>query len=270
MMRSLWTGASGMISQQTSVDVISNNLANVNTMGYKKESAQFKSLLYQTIQNKATSNNGEPKPLGIQVGLGVRNTSITSHFTQGSLMETGNDFDFALEGDGFFTIGMPDGSKAYTRNGSFVMAVGNDGLTLATTEGYPVLDTMGQPIVVDERYISSKITIDDAGNFMYPDEDNNDQPLGIAMGLVQFNNPSGLEKGSNSLLFETESSGQARLETEDPNLQRSKVVNKYLEGSNVSAIDEMVNLIIAQRAYEMNSKTITASDEMLQQANNLR
>ena len=104
MMRSLWTAASGMISQQTNVDTISNNLANINTTGYKKEAAEFKSLLYQTIQAQSTDNNGDPKPQGIQVGLGVRNSAITSQYTQGTLTETGNDFDLALEGNGFFMI----------------------------------------------------------------------------------------------------------------------------------------------------------------------
>lgn len=270
MMRSLWTAASGMTAQQTNVDVISNNLANINTTGYKRETAEFKTLLYQTIQEQSYDNNGEPKPVGIQVGLGVRNTAITSQYTQGSLVETGNDFDFAIEGKGFFMVRLSDGSIGYTRNGSFGLANGAEGLTLADSEGNPVLDTAGMPIVIDEIYNPSNITISEYGEFYYTDEDNQQIPMGITIGIVQFNNPGGLIKISGSLLKESESSGVPRLEAEDTLLTKSKLRQRYLEGSNVQAVDEIVNLIIAQRAYEMNSKVITAADQMLQQANNLR
>lgn len=270
MMRSLWTAASGMIAQQTNVDTISNNLANVNTSGYKKETMEFKSLLYQTIQQKSTDTQGNPKPVGVQVGLGVRNSAITSQFTQGTLLETGNDYDFAIEGKGFFMVQQADGSVAYTRNGTFTLSTGTNGLTLATSTGKPLLDTQGNPIVVDSKYDPSKLTIDDNGNLAYPDASNNPQPIGIQIGLAQFNNPAGLEKMSESLYKATGASGDARLESADPVLTKSKIHKGYVEGSNVQAVDEMVNLIVAQRAYEMNSKTITAADEMLQQANNLR
>lgn len=270
MMRSLWTAASGMQTQQTNVDTISNNLANINTTGYKKESAQFKSLLYQTIQANSTNANGEIKPVGIQAGLGVRTSAIVSQYSQGTLLDTGNDYDFAVQGNGFFMIQMEDGSVGYTRNGSFGVSIGVDGTTLATAEGRPVLDTAGKPIVFDPEYDTSLIGVDDYGNFTYSGATGSSEPLGIQIGLAQFNNPAGLEKVSNSILKPTESSGEARLESEDTNLVNSKVINKYLEGSNVQAVNEMVDLIVAQRAYEMNSKTITATDEMLQQANNLR
>ncbi len=269
MMRSLWTAASGMTTQQTNVDTISNNLANINTTGYKKETAEFKSLLYQTIQEQSYDNNGEPKPYGIQVGLGVRNSAITSQFTQGNLNETGNDFDFAIEGKGFFMVQTPEGI-AYTRNGSFGLANGVEGLTLANSDGNPLLDTMGNPIVIDEAYNPSDITISEYGELLHPDASGSAVPMGITFGIVQFNNPSGLQKLSGSLLKETDASGTPRLEGEDTVLTRSKLRQGYLEGSNVQAVDEMVNLIVAQRAYEMNSKIITATDEMLQQANNLR
>lgn len=270
MVRSLWTAASGMISQQTNVDTISNNLANINTTGYKKESAEFKSLLYQTLQEQTYDSNGEPKPYGLQVGLGVRNSAITSQYTQGNLLETGNDFDLAIEGKGFFMIQQPDGSTAYTRNGSFALANGPSGLTLATSEGNPVLDTTGQPIVLDFDIDASELTISEQGELLYPDSTGASVSIGIQIGMVQFNNPSGLHKMSGSLLKETDASGVPRLELEDGMLQKSKIRQGYLEGSNVQAVDEMVNLIVAQRAYEMNSKIITAADEMLQLANNLR
>jgi flagellar basal-body rod protein FlgG len=264
-MRSLWTAASGMITQQTNVDTISHNLANINTTGYKKETAEFKSLLYQTIQEQSFDNNGNPKPYGIQVGLGVRNSAITSHYTQGDIIETGNNFDFAIEGKGFFMVRLPDGSTAYTRNGSFGLANGEDGLTLADSQGNAVLDTTGMPIVIDSIYDTNKITVSQQGELIYEDG-----AMGVRIGIAQFNNPEGLLKMSGSLLKETLSSGQARLEAEDTMITASKVHQKHLESSNVQAVDEIVNLIVAQRAYEMNSKVITATDEMLQQANNLR
>lgn len=270
MMRSLWTAASGMIAQQTNVDTISHNLSNINTTGYKTERVEFQSLLYQTIQDTSTDSQGNQKPIGVQVGLGTKSTAITSQFTQGNLYASNGAFDFAIEGEGFFKVQMPDGSTQYTRNGSFKMAIGTNGLTLCTSQGFPILDTNDQPIVFDDSYSASKLKVDSNGNFTYPDENNNPQLLGVQIGLVQFNNPAGLEKGSGSLYKETAASGTPRKEGEDAELTLSLLHQGYLEGSNVQAVDEMVNMIVAQRAYEMNSKAITASDEMLQQANNLR
>ncbi len=270
MMRALWTAASGMTSQQTNVDTISNNLANINTTGYKKETAEFKSLLYQTIQEQSTDHNGDPKPYGIQVGLGVRNSAITPQFTQGNLLETGNSFDFAIDGKGFFMVQTVEGDIGYTRNGSFQMAIGPEGLTLSTSDGNPVLSTELEPIVLGDQYLASEITVNEWGELYHPDEEGNAVPIGIKVGLAQFNNPTGLVRGADSLLWASDASGEARMEAADPSLRQSQVRQKYVEGSNVQAVDEIVNLIVAQRAYEMNSKIITASDEMLQQANNLR
>lgn len=271
MMRALWTAASGMTSQQTNVDVIANNLSNVNTIGYKSESAQFKSLLYQTIQSKTTSANGETKPVGAQVGLGVRNSSITSKFTQGSLTDTGLATDFAIDGQGFFAVVNTNGETVYTRNGSFNWALGNNGgVMLCSSEGFPVLDTYGTPIELDAEYSTSKITIDADGNVCYPDELNNPQPIGYQIGLVQFQNPGGLERGSGSTFKVTDASGEALMEADNEQLDKSTIRQGYVEASNVQVVDEMVNMIVAQRAYEMNSKAIQAADEMLQQANQLR
>jgi len=259
-----------MISQQNNVDTISNNLANINTVGYKKESAQFKSLLYQTIQEQSYDNTGEPKPYGIQVGLGVRTASIASQYTQGSISETGNDFDLAITGKGFFMVQTPSGETAYTRNGAFQLAAGVDSFMLATAEGYPVLDINGQPIMIDDNYAATDIIINEQGELIYQTSENETIYSGVRIGLAQFNNPSGLEKIGGSLLKQTDASGTARIEAYDASLERSGIKQGALEASNVQAIDEIVNLIVAQRAYEMNSKVITASDEMLQQANNLR
>ena len=270
MIRALWTGASGMIAQQDAVDTISNNLANVNTVGYKKETVDFKTLLYSKIQTKTTDNNGNPKPVIAQVGAGVRTSAITSRYTQGTLTATENPFDFALEGAGFFQVQMPDGSVGYTRNGSFNITIGTEGLTLATADGYPVLTESGEPIIFSSDKQTSAYTVDEDGKFWYRNEDGIQEDTGMRLGVVQFNNPSGLFKLSGSYLSATAASGEPMAEAESTELQHSKVISKYLESSNVQTVDEMVNLIVAQRAYEMNSKVINAADQMLQQANNLR
>lgn len=270
MMRSLWTAATGMIAQQTNVDTIAHNLSNVNTTGYKTEVAEFKSLLYQNLQTQTTTANGENKPISAQVGLGVRNSSITSIFRQGSFLESSSSSSFALDGSGFFAVQGNDGNTYYTRNGNFNWSMGNNGLTLTTSDGMAVLDSNGNPIVLDGTYTATSIVITSDGQFCYPDENGNPQPLGISIGVYQFQNPQGLEKLDSSLYGVTDASGAAINEATANNVQKSTVVQGYLEGSNVQVADEMVNLIVAQRAYEMNSKAITASDEMLQQANNLR
>lgn len=271
MMRSLWTAASGMTSQQTAVDVIANNLANVNTTGYKTQTAQFKTLLYQTSQAITTSANGETKPVGAQVGLGVRNSAIATIFRQGSVNETEVNTDFAIDGDGFFQVQDENGDTLYTRNGSFTWSPMGDGvMMLCNSEGYGVLDTTGMPITLDAEYNINKVTIDTNGIVCYPGETGQPESLGIQIGLVQFSNPGGLQRASDSTYIETDASGQAIYEADNDELKKSVLRQGYLEASNVNVADEMVNLIVAQRAYEMNSKAITASDEMLQQANQLK
>jgi flagellar basal-body rod protein FlgG len=270
MMRALWTAASGMTSQQTNVDVIANNLANVNTVGYKKETPEFKTLLYQTIQTETTSANGDTKPVGAQVGLGVRNSAISTVFTQGPLTASDSNTDFAIDGKGFFAVQGADGQTYYTRNGSFNFAIGPNGTMLCNSDGLPVLDTNGNPIELGNEYNVANITVDEDGNICYPDATNNPAPIGIQIGVVQFSNPGGLEKTSGSLYRATAASGAAVQETADPTLSKSIIKQNYLESSNVAVVDEMVSLIVAQRAYEMNSKAIQAADDMMQQANNLR
>ena len=270
MMRSLWTAATGMAAQQINVDTISNNLANINTTGYKKESAEFKSLLYQTIQGKSTDNQGNPKPVGVQVGLGVRNSAITTRFDQGTLTNTENPLDLAIAGDGFFMVQQQDGSVGYVRGGAFTAALKDGGVTISYGDGNPVLDINQQPIVFDATYNMDKIAIDEAGRISFPDANGVYQQTGVQIGLAQFSNPAGLTKLGNGIYSESEASGEARIAFPEEEGTSSVIKQRFLEASNVSAVDEMVNLIVAQRAYEMNSKIISASDTMLQQANNLR
>ncbi len=289
MVRSLWTAATGMISQQTNVDTIANNLANVNTTGYKAEVAEFKSLLYQTIQTKTTSanamvtpgykdENGDVqttttlgvKPVGAQVGLGVRNSAITSVFKQGSMLESSSTTAFAISGDGFFAVRGEDGETYYTRNGNFNFTTAQNGMMLANSDGLPVLDSTGKPITLGTQYVASKIGVNKEGELTYPDENNNPKTIGIRIGVYQFTNPSGLEKVDSTMFQASAASGAAINEATNNNVKKSEIVQGYLEGSSVQVADEMVNLIVAQRAYEMNSKAITTTDEMLQQANQLK
>ncbi|MCI9647003.1 MAG: flagellar hook-basal body protein [Lachnospiraceae bacterium] len=271
MMRSLWSAASGMIAQQTAVDSIAHNLANVNTNGYKTEKAEFKTLLYQTLQTRTTTANGERKPIDAQVGLGTRVASITSYFGQGPMLESESDTAFAINGDGFFSVRGADGNTYYTRKGDFKLSMEADGFkTLVTAEGYPVLDTNGNPIRIPGDVSTTRLSVSDEGAFGYLDPQGNFVDLNASFGIYQFSNPSGLEKLSNSLLQVTDVSGAAISEDTNPNLVQSVIRIGYLEGSNVQVADEMVNLIVAQRAYEMNSKAIQASDDMLGQANQLK
>lgn len=272
MMRSLWTAATGMQAQQTNVDTIANNIANVNTTGFKAERAEFKSLLYQNIQTKTTTANGEPKPIGAQAGLGTRVSAIRSQFTNGGLTSTEKDTDFALQGDGFFAVETENG-VGYTRDGSFLWTLGQDGVSLCTTDGHYVMDTEGKRIVLPANVATSSVTVSSDGSVVYKNAAGAYVPMNQKIGLWQFNNPTGLQKDSQNLLYATDASGAA-INEEDINAQqgltKTKVFQGYLESSNVQVANEMVNLIVAQRAYEMNSKAITTTDEMMSQANQLK
>lgn len=272
MVRSLWTAATGMIAQQTNVDTIANNLANVNTTGYKTQVNEFKSLLYQNIQTKTTSANGDAKPSSAQVGLGVRNASISSVFKEGSLTASDSDTAFAIDGKGFFAVRGADGNTYYTRNGNFTWSLNAAGRTmLADSQGCPVLDSRGNEILVPQNVQSESMVFSDDGTISYRDPATSQViPLNQSFGIYQFNNPAGLEKLSSSRLQATAASGNPMLEGATPGLERSDVIQSRLEGSNVQVADEMVNMIVAQRAYEINSKAITTADSMLDTANNLK
>jgi flagellar basal-body rod protein FlgG len=261
-----------MLAQQTNVDTIANNLANVNTTGYRTEKVEFKSLLYQTLQTKTTTANGDQKPIPAQVGLGTRVASTTSSFKEGEMVASESNTAFAIEGDGFFGVQGVDGEISYTRNGDFSWTHGTDGLTLATSEGYYVLDQQGNTIVIPDNVDANTISISSSGEVGYKTEDGNFVSLNQTIGLWQFNNPAGLEKVSGTYFNETVASGNAINENnaDGVNLIKSSLKQGYLESSNVQVADEMVNLIVAQRAYELNSKAIQASDDMLSQANQLK
>ncbi len=272
MVRSLWTGATGMNAQQTAVDTIANNLANVNTTGYKAQDPEFKSLLYQTLQTKTTTANAERKPTTSQVGLGTRTSSLNQVFTQGSLLASESDTSFAISGKGFFAVKCPDGSTYYTRNGDFNWSLSNGGgLILCDAEGRPVQSTRGTNIELNSSYMASKVVVDAEGRVCYPDAQNNLQVVNnLQIGLYQFNNPGGLNREGDSIWSVTANSGQPINESTNNNVEKSVVRQGYLEGSNVSVADEMVNLIVSQRAYEMNSKVITTTDTMMDEANQLK
>lgn len=271
MVRSLWTAATGMIAQQTNLDTIANNLSNVNTQGYKTQVNEFKTLLYQTLQTRTTTANGDPKPTSAQVGLGVRNSAITTIFKTGNMLSSESDTAFAIDGKGFFAVRGTDGEVYYTRNGNFEFTLApGGGNMLSNSDGLPVLNSAGQPIILGPDFVISQITVTADGELCYPDEKKNPQPMGIRIGLFQFNNPNGLDRLADSLYSVTVASGQPINEATNNAVEKSSVIQGYLEGSNVQVVDEMVSMIVAQRAYELNSKAITASDEMLQQANNLR
>jgi flagellar basal-body rod protein FlgG len=254
MMRALWTAGTGMVAQQANIDVVSNNLANVNTSGFKKSRADFQDLLYQTIrQAGATTGPDTQAPTGIQIGLGVKLVATTKQQTQGTLQQTGNSLDMAIEGEGFFQINMPDGTLAYTRDGSFKKdSTGR----IVTSEGYP----LEPQITIPDTATDVAISADGRVTATIPGQ-TTPQDLG-QLQLARFVNPSGLNSMGRNLYTETAASGTPTVS--NPGTDGAGTLDqKFLEMSNVQVVEEMVNMIVAQRAFEMNSKAITTSDEML-------
>ncbi len=259
MMRALWTAGSGMVAQQGNIDNISNNLANVNTTGFKKTRLDFQDLMYQTIrQAGATSGQDTQIPTGLQMGHGVRQVATQKIYTQGSFQATGNSLDVAIEGDGFFQVTMPDGTIAYTRDGSFKK---DSQGRMCTSDGYLLEPQITIPQEATDFTISSE-------GLVTATTTAGQQDLG-EITLARFINPSGLENMGRNLLKETEASGVPMV-TNPGTDGAGTFAQKYLEMSNVQVVDEMVNMIVAQRAYETNSKAITTADEMLGQAANLK
>ena len=265
MVRSLWTGASGMIGQQANIDVISNNLANVNTHGYKKQRADFEDLLYQTIRTAGTPATEDTViPVGIQMGHGVKLADTQRVFAQGSLQETGVPPDIAIANEGFFRIQMHDGSYAYTRNGNF--KVDNNG-RMVTSNGYWLIPD----IIMPDQFLPNTINITKDGrvSVQIPQDG---ELVEVDVGrieLYRFPNPVGLSTIGENLFKTTQASGDAIPGT--PGYEgMGTLEHKFLEMSNVAVVQEMVNLIIAQRAYEFNSRTIQTSDNMLGTATTLK
>jgi flagellar basal-body rod protein FlgG len=248
-----------MESQQMNLDVISNNLANVNTTGFKESKLEFQDLLYQTTRAAGSQQGGGNElPGSLQIGQGSIPIATERIFTQGDLSQTGGNLDIAIQGQGFFQVQMPDGSLAYTRDGSFKT---NAQGQIVTSDGYPVQGGF-EPVPTG----TTNITISASGAVTYS------TPSGSTSSQIQlanFNNPGGLQAVGHNLFTETQASGTALLGEPTQN-GLGELQQGYLELSNVSVVQEMVNLILAQRAYEVNSKAVQAADQMMQDSNNLQ
>jgi len=254
MIRSLWTARTGLDAQQTQLDVISNNLANVSTNGYKRSRAVFEDLLYQTMRQPGAQNTQQNQiSSGLQIGTGVRPVATERVFTQGNLQQTGNKLDLAVQGNGFFQVLQPDGTNAYTRDGAFQLdSQGN----LVTASGYPLADNINIPADALSVTVGKDGTVSvvQAG-----------QTAPVEVGSIQlanFVNPGGLQSAGENLFLETASSGTAT--PNQPGLNGAGVINQgYVETSNVNVAEELVSMIATQRAYELNSKAIQTVDQML-------
>jgi flagellar basal-body rod protein FlgG len=246
-----------MESQQLNLDVIANNLANVNTTGFKRSKIEFQDLLYDTTRSAgAEQSNGNQLPTGLQIGHGSRAVATSKVFTEGELTQTGQPLDMAIQGDGFFQVTMADGTLAFTRDGAFKTSSSGQ---ITTSDGLSVQSGF-QPIPVG----TTGITLSPDGTVSLSSGTTNFQ-----LQLVRFANPAGLQSVGRNLYIETPASGTP--ETGTPNQAGfGSLQQNYLEMSNVKVVEEMVNMIVAQRAYEVNSKAVQASDEMMQQSNNLR
>ncbi len=262
MIRAMFTAATGMNSQQLNIDTVANNVANVNTTGFKKSRTNFQDLIYETLQPPGAQNSdGEPLPEGVQVGHGTRVASIAKVFTPGTLLQTGRQYDMAIEGPGFFEVTLAGGGgSGYTRDGSFrVNANGN----LVTLDG----NLLAAGITVPPDALA--VQIGPGGTVTIQQSDGTVTQAG-PIQLVRFANEAGLDArlGRNTLL-ETEASGAPTVGT--PNQDGFGAIQQgFLENSNVQVVEEILNLIIAQRAYEANSRVIETSDQMLQVATNIR
>ena len=255
MIRSLWISKTGLDAQQTQLDVVANNLANVGTAGFKRSRAVFEDLLYQTLrQPGAQSSQQTQLPTGLTLGTGVRPVASEKVFTQGNLQQTGNQLDVAINGSGFFQVQLPDGTTAYTRDGSFHLDQNGQ---LVTSSGYQL-----QPaITIPSNALTITIARDGTVTVTQPGQATPTQ-VG-ALQLANFINPSGLQSQGENLYLETASSGTPTTNT--PGTNGLGVLSQgYVETSNVNVVEELVNMIQTQRAYEINSKAIQVSDQMLQ------
>ena len=261
MIRSLWTSATGMQAQALNLDVIANNLANVNTAGFKKSRAEFQDLLYETLRPAGTSSSQDTQvPTGIQIGHGTRPSTVLKIFSQGNMENTQNELDLAIEGDGFFQIILPNGETAYTRDGSFKLD--SDGL-IVNSDGF----ALEPEISIPSDALSISVGIDGTVSVLQAG-DSIPSEIGT-IELARFVNPAGLISTGRNLYITSEASGDEMTGTPGEDGLGS-IAQGFLEMSNVSVVDEMVSMITAQRAYEVNSKSIQTADEMLQMANNIK
>lgn len=262
-MRALWTAASGMKAQQLNIDTISNNLSNVNTTGFKKHRIEFKDLMYEKLRT-TDFDEGEGKPVNLEVGHGVMPAATVRSFTQGSFEQTNNDLDFAINGDGFFVVRDNNDNLFYTKDGSFKLSIEDGEARLATADGYYVQADTGD---VELGSDFSEIFVSSDGVVSVKSTDTAEIEEIATLNLVRFPNPAGLESMGKNLFKETTASGES---VESFEGDAGEVLQGFLETSNVQVVEEMIKLITAQRAYEINSKSIQTADEMLQMANNLR
>ena len=255
MMRSLWIAKTGMEAQQTQLDTISQNLANVATNGYKRSHAVFEDLIYQNLRQSGSNTTEQTVlPTGLQVGLGVRPVATSRIYTQGNLQQTSNNLDLAIKGDGFFQVQMPDGTTAYTRDGSFQL---NANGQMVTSNGYTVLPG----ITIPNNAQSLSIGNDGTVSVTLPAQ-TTPQTVG-QLQLANFVNPAGLDPKGQNLFAETASSGTPN--TGAPNANGLGALQQgFVETSNVNVVEELVQMIQTQRAYELNSKAVQTSDQMLQ------
>ena len=261
MMQSLYTASTGMLGMQTQIDTTANNIANVNTIGFKKSRAEFSDLMYQVMEYAGTSTSDVTKsPTGIEVGLGVRSTAINKIFAEGSLKQTDNQLDVAITGNGFFKLELPDGTEVYSRNGAFKL---DDTGTIVNSDGYKLVPET----VVPEDATNISIGVDGTVTVIQAG-----QTQATQIGQIEttnFINPAGLHSMGDNLYIETDSSGQPVAGTPGVN-GLGTIRQGFVELSNVELVVELTDLITGQRAYDSNSKVITTSDEMLQTVNNLK
>jgi flagellar basal-body rod protein FlgG len=260
MLRALYTAASGMEAQQLNIDTIAHNMANINTSGFKSRKAQFQDLLYQNMRNAGAANSATTEiPVGLQVGLGTKPIATEIIFTQGDFSATKNPFDMVIQGNGFFKVNHANGETAYTRNGNFHL--NKDG-NIVTSEG----DLLDPQITIPPEKM--EVSIGEGGQVSVKLSGQSQWQQVGRIELAYFPNPSGLQSIGKSLFIPTQSSGDAVTGAPGEN-GLGTLLQGYVEQSNVSVVEEMVNMIVSQRAYEANSKVIRTADEMFTQANNV-
>jgi flagellar basal-body rod protein FlgG len=261
MIRALYSAASGMAAQQTNVENIANNLANANTNGFKARRTQFQDLMYQSIvQPGAAAGQQTTVPAGLQLGLGTRSASNAILFTQGAFSQTDNPLDVVIQGKGFFQVQLPNGELAYTRNGTFQLDKNG---SLVTADGNPVQPQITLPPQAQSIVIAGDGTV----SYSLPGQTNTQQAGQIQ--LANFQNPAGLNSLGNSLFQPTDASGDPTVGAPGGPEGMGSLLQSFVEQSNVSVVQEFINLIVAQRGYEANSKVVQAADNMYQNVNNV-